>query len=66
MDILCRKGVVTTKWSKSDRNALETTIANCRDLGKRADDTDAAALVEPLEALRRKHFPISSQEAPAE
>jgi len=57
MDILCRKGVVKVKWSKSDRNALDSVIANCRDLGKRADDDQAGGLAVPLAHLREKYFP---------
>ena len=57
MDILCRKGKITVKWSQGDLNALEGIISICRDLGKRADDDKAAALVAPLEELRERSFP---------
>ena len=55
MDILCRKGKITVKWSQGDRNALEGIISICRDLGKRADDSEAAKLVGPLEALAARY-----------
>jgi len=57
MDILCRKGKITVKWSQGDRNALEGIISICRDLGKRADDAAAAELVAPLEKLRDRYPP---------
>ena len=57
MDILCRMGVTTVRCSKSDRNALDTIIANCRDLGKKADDMAAAELVPALENLRDRYPP---------